>query len=90
MGRTGPAIPFVFDCIGSKSGTLAPIAKIVQNGAKVAVLLPVIVRDASDTIAPAYSMDVQASANWAEGVIVSGVRTHLYLNMSHVLSENCI
>ena len=84
LGRPGPAIPFVLDCIGSKSGTLAPIAKIAKKGTKVAVLLPVIVRDASDTVAPEYSMDVQASADWAEGVIVSGVRTHFYLNVSHM------
>jgi threonine dehydrogenase-like Zn-dependent dehydrogenase len=87
LGKTGPAIPFVLDCIGSKSGTLAPIAKIAQKGSKVAVLLPVIVRDASDTVAPEYSMDVQASADWAEGVIVSGVRTHFYLNVSHVIRK---
>ena len=84
LARTGPAIPFVLDCIGSKSGTLAPIANIVQTGTKVAVLLPVIVRDASDTVASEYSMDTQASANWTEGVIVTGVRTHFYLNASHM------
>jgi NADPH:quinone reductase-like Zn-dependent oxidoreductase len=82
LGRARPAIPFVLDCIGSKFGALAPIAKIAQKGAKVAVLLPVIVRDASDTVAPEYSMDTQASADWAEGVTVSGVRTHFYLNVS--------
>jgi NADPH:quinone reductase-like Zn-dependent oxidoreductase len=81
LGGTGPAIPFVLDCIGSKYGTLAPIAKVAQKGTKVAILLPVIVRDASDTEAPEYSMDVQASADWAEGVIAGGVRTHFYLNV---------
>ncbi len=39
-------------------------------------------RDASDTIALDISMDVQQSSDWAEGVIVSGSRTHLYLNVS--------
>lgn len=53
----------MLDCIGSISGTLAPIANIVQRRTKVAVLLPVIVRDASDTVAPVYSMDTKASAN---------------------------
>jgi NADPH:quinone reductase-like Zn-dependent oxidoreductase len=80
LARTGPAIPFALDCIGSKSGTLTPIANIVQTETKVAVLLPVIVRDASDTVAPEYSMDMRVSANWTEGVIVTGVRTHFYLN----------
>jgi hypothetical protein len=78
---TGPAIPFVLDCIGSKSASLAPIAKIAHSGSKVAALLPVIVRDVSDTDAPEYSFDVRGSANWALGVIVSGVRTDFYLNV---------
>jgi D-arabinose 1-dehydrogenase-like Zn-dependent alcohol dehydrogenase len=82
LGGTGPVIPFVLDCIGSKYGTLSPIAKVAQKGTKVAVLLPVIVRDASDTEAPEYAMDVQASAQWVEGVIASGVRTHFYLDVS--------
>ena len=82
LSRNEPTIPFVLDCIGSKIGSLAPIAKIAQKGTKVAVLLPVIMRDASDVVAPEYSMDVQTSANWAEGVTVSGVRTHFYLNVS--------
>lgn len=84
LNRSQPTIPFVFDCIGSKSATLAQIAKIARKGTKVAVLLPVIVRDASETVAPEYSMDAQASADWADGVIVSGVRTHFYLNVSIV------
>jgi NADPH:quinone reductase-like Zn-dependent oxidoreductase len=84
LARTGPTIPFMLDCIESKSGTLAPIANIVQRGTGVAVLLPVIVRDASDTVAPEHSMDTQASANWTEGVIVAGVRTLFYLNASHM------
>lgn len=72
-------MPFVFDCIGSQKGSLAPIAKIAQKGSRVAVLLPVIVRDATEELTPEYAMDVQASAEWVEGVETRGVRTHFYM-----------
>ncbi|KAH7391448.1 chaperonin 10-like protein [Cadophora sp. MPI-SDFR-AT-0126] len=75
-----PKVPFILDCIGSKNGSLAPLSKIAEKGTKVAVLLPVIVRDAAEGVLPEYSMDVQGSANWKEGVIVRGVRTHFYLD----------
>lgn len=77
----GPKIPFIFDCIGSKSGSLAPLAKIAQKDTRVAVLLPVIVTHASDNEAPEYSMDVESSAEWAEGVEARGVRTHFYMEV---------
>ena len=83
LDSTRPAISFVLDCTWSKSGTLAPISKIAQKGSKVVVLLPVIVKHASDTVVPEYSMNVQTSADWVEGVIVSCVRTHFYLNVSY-------
>ena len=73
-----PAIPFVLDCIGSKSGSLAQIARIAQKGTRVAVLLPVILKDATAEEAPEYAMDVQPHAPWAAGVEVRGVRTHFY------------
>jgi NADPH-dependent curcumin reductase CurA len=82
-----PAIPFVFDCIGSKSGSLAPLAKIAQKGTKVAVLLPVILKDATEEEAPEYAMDVQPHAPWVEGVDVRGVRTHFYKEVSCNLLE---
>ena len=82
---TEPSVPFVLDCIGSKYGSIAPIAKIAQKGSKVAVLLPIIVRDSSDEVAPEYAMDVQAAAEWNEGVVARGVRTHFYLEVSIVL-----
>ncbi|RAL64297.1 hypothetical protein DID88_002189 [Monilinia fructigena] len=78
--QRSPSIPFILDCIGSQKGSLAPLAQIAQKGARVAVLLPVIVRDAEVDIAPEYSMDVKASAPWIEGVEIRGVRTHFYLN----------
>lgn len=79
--RTSPAIPFVLDCIGSKDGSLAPLARIASPGSKVAVLLPVIVRDSSETTVPEYSMDVGTSAAWVKGVQATGVRTHFYLDV---------
>ena len=81
--RSGePAIPLVLDCIGSLKGTVEPIAKIAQDGAKVAVLLPIIVKDSSDESMPEYAMDVSGTAPWAKGVDAVGVRTHFYLNVS--------
>lgn len=76
-------IPLVLDCIGSKFGSIAPISKIAKSGAKVAILLPVIVRDSSETEDPEYGMDVTVAADWADGVDAQGVRTHFYLNVSN-------
>lgn len=76
-----PTIPFILDCIGSQSGSLAPLSKIAQPGTKVAILLPVIVRHASTSASdppPEYSLDVESAAPWAPGVRTVGVRTHLY------------
>jgi NADPH:quinone reductase-like Zn-dependent oxidoreductase len=81
-GSAKPAIPFILDCIGSQDGSVRPLARIAQSGAKVAVLLPVIIRDATETEAPEYSFDVPASAEWANGVETVGVRTHFYLDVS--------
>ncbi|KAJ8114285.1 hypothetical protein OPT61_g3807 [Boeremia exigua] len=77
-GETG--IPLILDCIGSKYGSIAPISQVAQSGAKVAVLLPVIVRDSTETEAPEYEMDVERAAEWKEGVEARGVRTHFYLD----------
>lgn len=72
-------IPSILDCIGSLSGSVRPLAKIAQPGSKVAILLPVVVTDATETTVPEYTMDVAASADWARGVEAIGVRTHFYL-----------
>ncbi|KAK7192623.1 hypothetical protein DPSP01_006563 [Paraphaeosphaeria sporulosa] len=69
----------VLDCIGSQNGSIAPISQIAQAGAKVAILLPIIVRDSSETEDPVYEMDVLKAAVWKEGVQAVGVRTHFYL-----------
>ncbi len=79
-----PAIPFILDCIGSQSGSVTPISRIAQRGTRVAVLLPVIIRDPTEKETPEYTLDAQATASWAEGVGVFGVRTHFYLdNLFH-------
>ena len=75
-------IPLILDCIGNKYGSIAPISKVAKTGAKVAILLPVVVRDSTDTEDPEYEMDVKKVANWKDGVDVRGVRTHFYLDVS--------
>ncbi|KAF3003425.1 hypothetical protein E8E13_001272 [Curvularia kusanoi] len=84
-------IPLILDCIASQQGSIAPIARIAKSGAKVALLLPVIVRDSTETEAPAYEMDVEKVADWQPGVCVRGVRTHYYADneffKQHLQSE---
>lgn len=77
-----PVIPLILDCIGSLKGTVEPITKLAQSGTKVAVLLPIIVKDSTEESVPEYAMDVSAIAPWAKGVDAVGVRTHFYLNVS--------
>jgi NADPH:quinone reductase-like Zn-dependent oxidoreductase len=76
-----PKVPYILDCIGSLHGTLEPLAKIAQKGSRVAVMLPVIVKDATEDEEPEYEMDVSKClvGKWADGAIVLGVRTHFYL-----------
>jgi NADPH:quinone reductase-like Zn-dependent oxidoreductase len=81
QGQDGPTVPFVIDCIGSKAGSLVHIAKIAQKGTRVAVLLPVILKDATEEEAPEYTLDVDSSAQWAEGVETRGTRTHFYMEV---------
>jgi len=56
---------------------MRPISRIAKQGAKVAVLLPVVVRDSSETEDPVYAMDMDV-VDWEAGVEVKGVRTHFY------------
>lgn len=77
------SVSLVLDCIGSKYGSIAPIARITKGGAKVAILLPVIVQDSTEIQDPEYEMDVRAAAKWADGVDARGVRTHFYLDVSN-------
>lgn len=82
LDSTSGNVPLILDCIGSKFGSLAPISKLAKKGAIVAVLLPVIVKDSTDEEAPVYSMNAGTEAEWAESVVVRGVRTHFYLDVS--------
>jgi len=75
-------VPLVYDCIGSLKGSIAPIAKLAKKGSKVAILLPVVVRDSTETEDPEYEMDVDKVAKWNDGVDVRGVRTHFYQDVS--------
>ncbi|KPA35351.1 dehydrogenase [Fusarium langsethiae] len=77
-----PKLPYIIDCIGSLEGTLRPLTKIAQPGSIVAVMLPVILRDATVDEEPEYEMDVGRVlvGEWAGGVEVRGVRTHFYLS----------
>lgn len=83
INETGK-IPFIIDCIGSLKGTLEPLTKIAKDGTTVAVMLPVILKDASETEAPEYEMDASKVLvdKWAKGVVIRGVRTHFYLEVS--------
>ncbi|KAF2103925.1 GroES-like protein [Rhizodiscina lignyota] len=77
--RGDKAIPYIIDSIGSLDGSIRPLSKIATKGSKVAVMLPVVVRDATASLEPVYAMDVTENVHWAEGVDVTGVRTHFYL-----------
>lgn len=75
-------MPDIIDCIGSLHGTLAPLSRIAQPGSRVAIMLPVILKDATEDEEPEYELDVSnclAHQWWADGAIVTGVRTHFYL-----------
>ncbi|KAF2436545.1 zinc-binding dehydrogenase [Tothia fuscella] len=75
----GGKVKYAIDCIASREGSLEPISKILEAGSIVAVSLPVIIRDATDTVLPEYSMEPDKAVKWADGVEVVGTRTHFYL-----------
>ncbi|GKT51164.1 uncharacterized protein ColSpa_11345 [Colletotrichum spaethianum] len=78
----GPkGIPYVIDCIGHLSGSLKPITQLAGRGTKVAVMLPVVIKDPTEIEAPVYQMTEPAEGQWKDGVIVKGVRTHFYLEV---------
>ena len=60
-------------------GVLCLLRRLLKRGVKVAVLLPVVVKDASETEAPMYSMDVEDWADWADRIEARGARAQLYL-----------
>ncbi|KAI1759026.1 GroES-like protein [Hypoxylon sp. FL1150] len=78
----GPAFPLIVDCVGSGEGPFSSVrlvSQVAQSGSTAAVMLPVILKHATEGEAPKFSQDVRGSAQWAEGVNVRGVRTHFYL-----------
>ena len=82
LEKLGGKVDVVLDCIGSLEGSVRPISTIAEKRTIVAILLPVIVRDATETVEPEYSFDVKGLVEWKEGVEVKGVRTHFYLEVS--------
>ncbi|KAK5054645.1 hypothetical protein LTR84_001536 [Exophiala bonariae] len=82
-----PVVPFILDCVGSQQKSLLPIAVIAQSRAIVAVMLPVIVRDAAVDVTPEYLMDVEKAVTWQDGVKAVGVRTHFY-QKNEFLAQN--
>lgn len=72
-------ISFIVDCIGSRTTSVSPISRIAKPGAEVAIMLPVVVKDAAVGVKPELSMDVDEGVSWADGVNRRGVRTHFYL-----------
>jgi hypothetical protein len=75
-----PRVPYIVDCIGSREGTLRPLAKIAERGSKVAVMLPVINVHADGDQKPELEMDVSKAlpGQWKDGVDLRGVRTFFY------------
>ena len=78
----GGDVELVLDCIGSLDGSVRPIATLVGEGAVVAVLLPVVVKDAGEKGGPVYAMSATENVEWKAGVEVKGVRTHFYADVS--------
>lgn len=78
-------VDYILDCIGSLQGSIVPITNIARANSTVAILLPVIVQDATARASPKYAMDVTKApaaigSPWAEGAQTSGVRTQHYLH----------
>lgn len=77
----GEEVAYIYDCIGSLEGSVKPCARIAETqGCKVAILLPVIIKDAAVGVKPEFEMDVTTCAEWKEGVVASGVRTHFWMD----------
>lgn len=87
VNSDGGEIGYALDCIGGLDGSVRPVSKIVEaEGCRVAILLPVIVKDAAPDVVPTYEMDVEKCADWKKGVVPIGVRTHFWLD-NKVLAE---
>jgi NADPH:quinone reductase-like Zn-dependent oxidoreductase len=82
---SGP-VKYVLDCIGSLEGSVESIEKIAKAGSIVSIMLPVILRYATDNVEPVYEMDVEKVIEWNEGVEIVGTRTHFYTKVSVLTS----
>ncbi|KPM39032.1 hypothetical protein AK830_g7536 [Neonectria ditissima] len=73
-------IRYVIDCVGQLDGTLRPLSRIAVKGTKVAIMMPAIIRDATEDQKPELSMDPSSLlvGEWKEGVELIGVRTFFY------------
>ncbi|KAJ9617078.1 hypothetical protein H2200_000799 [Cladophialophora chaetospira] len=77
--------PFILDCIGNLNGSVLPISRALSSSSstvKLAILLPIIIRDPGPGTTPIYSMDVSTilGTPWPANVEAVGVRTHFYLD----------
>jgi NADPH:quinone reductase-like Zn-dependent oxidoreductase len=74
----------IIDCIGHLDGTLRPLTGIAKKGTTVAIMMPAILRDATDTAEPILSMEPQSllQEHWKDGVNLIGVRTFFYDKVS--------
>ncbi|KFH46875.1 hypothetical protein ACRE_022920 [Hapsidospora chrysogenum ATCC 11550] len=70
----------IIDCIGQLEGTLRPLSKIAVKGTIVAVMLPVILRDATEEVGSEVDLDPASirKVQWADGVGTIGVRTFFF------------
>ena len=75
-----PHIPHIIDGVGSLEGTLRPLSKVAGKGTKVAIMMPVIVRDATGEHEPDLAMDLVSLLGglFVKGVELIGVRTFFY------------
>ena len=82
-------IHLIVDCIGHLDGTLRPLTKLAVRDTKVAIMMPAILRDATDEHEPELSMDPSTLLKglWAEGVKLIGVRTFFYAEVRIIHSQ---
>lgn len=76
----------VFDCVGSKFGSLLHISKIATTeGSKVAAVLPVVINGPSDENGLQLAADVSQEADWAQGVEIHSIVSYSYEAVSIIL-----
>jgi NADPH:quinone reductase-like Zn-dependent oxidoreductase len=78
------SIQYIIDCIGHLDGTLRPLTRIAQKDTIVAIMMPAILRDATETEPSELNMDpsVLLTDLWKDGVKLIGVRTFFYEKVS--------